>query len=196
MSRTPEPSSVREINGLEPSTAPSQAAAEATAIYSLGLVGSTGVKILLPAFYARGNSKIPLVSSIWAMGTNAGLNLAGFLWLADSHLRFWGLALASGVGSLVNLIWLLVHLHKVKVTLHWGFLAKEGLKIFFATAVMGLAAWFVGWSLAQHPIIWPRLTNFLCPVLIGGAVYYGLSRWMKMNGLEWILGRRRREPQQ
>ena len=174
----------------------SQAAAEATAIYSLGLVGSTGVKILLPAFYARGNSKIPLVSSLWAMGANAGLNLAGFLWLADSHLRFWGLALASGVGSLVNLIWLLVHLHKVKVTLHWGFLAKEGLRIIFATFIMADVAIGISDLLKSYPIFLPRLTNFLCPVLGGGFVYYGMSRLLKLNGLEWIMGRRRREPQQ
>ena len=166
----------------------SQAAGEATALYALGLVGSSGVKILLPAFYARGNSKIPLVSSLYAMGTNAGLNLAGFLFLEDSHLRFWGLALASAVGSLVNLAWLLTHLKKVQVSLEWGFLGSEGLKIILASAFMGLSAWGIREWLALNPMIWPRLTNFLCPVLAGGLVYYLLARWMKMNGLIWVLG--------
>lgn len=168
----------------------SQASAEATAIYALGLLGSTGVKILLPAFYARGNSKIPLVSSLWAMGTNAGLNLAGFLFVADLRTRFWGLALATGVGAMVNLVWLLTHLDKVKVTLHWGFLGRETVKILFATVVMGVAAWALREWLVQHPVFWPRLTNFLGPVLVGGGLYYALARWMKLNGLEWVLGRR------
>ncbi len=169
----------------------SQASAEATAIYALGLVGSTGVKILLPAFYAKGNSKIPVVSSLWAMGSNAGLNLAGFLFVADSHMRFWGLALASGVGSLVNLIWLLTHLKKVKVTLHWAFLWSESIKIIFATAIMGIVAWMIRELLIQNPLYWPRVTNFLFPVLAGGVVYYLLARWMKMSGLVWVTGRRK-----
>jgi putative peptidoglycan lipid II flippase len=173
-----------------------QATAEATAIYALGLVGYTGVKVLQSAFYARKNSKIPVASSLCGMGINVGLNLMVFLFIADLHWRFWGLVLASAVGSTVNFIWLLTHLRKIKVALHWAFLAGESVKVLLCTAVMGLAAWFVAWSLVQHPIIWPRLTNFLCPVLIGGAIYYLLARWMKMNGLEWILGRRRREPQQ
>jgi putative peptidoglycan lipid II flippase len=172
----------------------SQAAAEATAIYSLGLVGSTGVKILLPAFYARGNSKIPLYSSLWAMGVNAGLNLVGFLLVSDSHTRFWGLALASVMGSLVNLVWLLTHLNRVKVSLQWGFLGREGLKILLASTVMGLIAFGVNLYLENSPCIWPRVTNFLFPVLAGGFVYYLLARWMKMSGLVWVLGRRNREP--
>ncbi len=173
----------------------SQAAAEATAIYSLGLIGSTGVKILLPAFYARGNAKIPLASSVCAMGVNAGLNLAGFLLLEDSHYRFWGLALASVMGSLVNLIWLLAHLKRVKVSLHWGFLGRESLKIILASSVMGLMAWGISGNLEEHPIFLPRLTNFLCPVLAGGLVYYLLARWMKMKGLDWVMGKRRIEPE-
>jgi len=172
----------------------SQAAAEATAIYSLGLIGSTGVKILLPAFYARGDSKIPLVSSCWAMGVNAALNLAGFVLLENSHYRFWGLAFASVMGSLVNLVWLLTHLKRVKVSLHWVFLGGECLKISLASTLMGLMALAISGYLNVHPIFLPRLTNFLCPVLAGGLIYYLLARWMKMKGLEWVMGRRRVEP--
>jgi putative peptidoglycan lipid II flippase len=170
-----------------------QATAEATALYALGLVGYTGVKILLPAFYARKNSKIPLVSSLCAMGANAGLNLAGFLFFEDSHLRFWGLALASGLGSFVNLVWLLTHLKKVEVSLHWGFLGKELLKILCASCVMGIAAWGLGQWLSTHPALFPRLTDFLVPVLAGGLIYYLMARWMRMSGLAWVLGKGRRE---
>ncbi len=168
----------------------SQAAAEATAIYSLGLVGSTGVKILLPAFYARGNSKIPLFSSLCAMITNAGLNFAGFLFIADSHMRFWGLALASGVGAMVNLVWLLSSLGKIGVQLHWGFLTKEAFKTIVASIVMGFLVWILLIKVQSFNLPWARLWNFTIPVLFGIAIYYFLTKAMRHKGLVWILGSR------
>lgn len=58
---------------------------------------------------------------------------------------------------------------------------------------MGLAAWGVNEWLESHTILFPRLMNFLSPVIIGGGIYYLLARWMKMSGLSWVLGKGRRE---
>ncbi len=170
-----------------------QITAEATALYALGLVGYTGVKVLQSAFYARKNSKIPVASSLCGMGINVGLNLMGYLFITELHTRFWLLVLASAIGSTMNLLWLLTHLKKVEVSLHWTFLGREGIKILFGSALMGLAAWGVNEWLESHTILFPRLMNFLSPVIIGGGIYYLLARWMKMSGLSWVLGKGRRE---
>lgn len=166
-----------------------QAAAEATALYALGLVGYAGVKILLPAYYARRNARKPLFTSIIAMSANLGLNLSAFLFVADSHLRFWGLVLASSLGSVINLVLLLSGLEKQGVHLLWKFLVSEFGKISLASVIMGLASWgTLQGCLALH-LPAGRLFNFLLPVMIGVLVYYGMAKAIKLNGLNWVLGR-------
>ena len=166
-----------------------QMAAEATALYALGLVGYTGVKILLPAYYARRNARKPLATSLAAITANAGLNLSAFFFFDDSHIRFWGLALASVLGSLVNLSLLLWGIDKIGVELDWGFLRAQAGKILFASALMGLTAWATLQGIQNLHLPFLRLFNFLVPVVLGGMVYLGLARAMKLHGLDWVLGR-------
>ena len=168
-----------------------QAAAEATALYALGLVAYTGVKILLPAYYARKNVRRPLVASLAAMGANAGLNLAAFLFVTDSHARFWGLALASGLGALVNLCWLMTGLSGIGVGLRWGFLSRETGKTLLATLAMGAAAWGTLWGVQTLQLPGARLFDLVLPVVVGGGVYFYLSKALGLAGLDWILSGRK-----
>ncbi len=166
-----------------------QAAAEATMLYALGLVGYTGVKILLPAYYARREARKPLFVSLVSMGANIGLNLTAFLCVPDSHARFWGLALASSLGSLINLVLLLRGLKKLKVELHWEFLLKETSKIILAVSAMSLATWASLQGLETLSLPGARLFNFLIPVLLGGIVYLGCAKFLKLSGFDWVLRR-------
>lgn len=166
-----------------------QAAAQATALYALGLVGYTGVKILLPAYYARRNSTKPLVTSVIAMAANVGLNLTAFLSVQDSRLRFWGLALAAALGSLLNLALLLAGIDRIGVRLHWRFLFRESRKIALATLFMGLATWGTLKGVQALNLPAGRLFQFLLPVLAGVLVYLGLAKGMALTGLNWVLGR-------
>jgi putative peptidoglycan lipid II flippase len=50
--------------------ADTEATAAALLLYSFGLVGYTGVKVLAPAFYALGRPRVPLVASVSAVATN------------------------------------------------------------------------------------------------------------------------------
>jgi putative peptidoglycan lipid II flippase len=170
-----------------------QATAEATMLYALGLVGYTGVKILLPAYYARRNARKPLVTSLVAMGANAGLNLAAFLFVADSHHRFWGLALASALGSLVNLVLLLWGLGKIQVQLQWEYLGKESAKILLASLAMGLVTWGVLLGIQNLGLPAARFFDFILPVLAGAAVYFSLARLLGLTSLDWILSRGKTE---
>jgi putative peptidoglycan lipid II flippase len=163
-----------------------QAAAEATVLYALGLVGYSGVKILLPAYYARRNAHQPLISSIIAMVMNAGLNLATFKFFSDSHLRFWGLALASSLGSFINLFLLLAGLDQLGVRLLWGFLAKEGGKILLASLMMAFASWGALRGIQYLDLPVSRFFNFIFPVAVGVLVYFYLAKSMGLAGLDWV----------
>jgi len=164
-----------------------QAAAEATILYALGLVGSSGVKILLPAYYARREARKPLRIALIAMAANVGLNLVAFLFLADSHSRFWGLALASSLGSLINLVLLLRGLDELEVHLQWDFLRKEAAKILLAVSAMGLVTWGTLQCVQSLSLAGARLFNFLIPVLVGAGVYFWLAKLLGLSGLDWVL---------
>lgn len=163
--------------------------AEATALYAVGLLGAAGVKIILPAYFATRNARWTLMTSIVSILVNLGLNGAAFHFVADSHVRFWGLALAPGIAALINLILLLLGLGKIRVRLLWGLLAKETGKITFASLVMGLSSWAALQGVESLQLPLARLFNFLIPVSVGALIYFGLAKALRMTGLNWVLGR-------
>jgi putative peptidoglycan lipid II flippase len=167
------------------------AAAQATALYALGLVGYTGVKILLPAYYAKRKARQALNASMVAMVVNAGLNLTAFLYVTDPDIRFWGLALASGLGAMVNLGLLLVGLPDIGVHLSWRFLVAEKIKILLGTACMGLGAWGTLRGLQGLVLPLDRLFHFALPVAVGALIYLVTARMMSMAGWEWVRGARK-----
>jgi putative peptidoglycan lipid II flippase len=71
--------------------------AAALALYSLGLVAYTGVKVLAPGFYALGMARVPLAASVSAVATNLVVN--GLLY---GSLGFRAVALGTSLGSIVN----------------------------------------------------------------------------------------------
>ncbi len=166
-----------------------QAAAEATALYALGLVGYTGVKILLPAYYARRNARKPLATSLAAIAANVGLNLLAFLYVDDSRIRFWGLVLGSVLGSFINLSLLLIGIEKIDIHLDWKFLRMEAGKVLMASIVMGLATWAALRGIQGLHLPGSRLLDFILPVILGGLVYLGLAKAMALHGLDWVWGR-------
>jgi putative peptidoglycan lipid II flippase len=81
------------------------ATAAALAWYAPGLIGYSAVKLLSPAFYAMGNSAIPVFASAASVAANIGLNLV--LVRTMGHR---GLAFGTAAAALLNagiLLWLL-----------------------------------------------------------------------------------------
>jgi putative peptidoglycan lipid II flippase len=73
------------------------ATAAALACYAPGLLGYSAVKLMAPAFYAFGSSRVPVMASAASIGVNLLLNL----WLLGI-LGHRGLALGTAVAALVN----------------------------------------------------------------------------------------------
>ena len=121
------------------------------------------------------------------MASNVGLNLTAFLCVADSHTRFWGLALASSLGSLINLVLLLRGLEKLDVHLQWNFLGKEAAKIFLAVFAMGWVTWGALQGAQSLSLPGARLLDFFIPVAAGAGVYFWMAKLLGLSGLEWVL---------
>lgn len=54
----------------------SKATAQVLMVYALGLTAYSSVKVLVPAFYAMGDTRVPVISSTLSVGLTLALNLA------------------------------------------------------------------------------------------------------------------------
>jgi putative peptidoglycan lipid II flippase len=137
------------------------------------------VKILAPGFYARQDIRTPVKIAVVVLVATQLMNLAFVPRLGHA-----GLALAIGLGALVNSTWLLVGLRRrglYRPAPGWGaFLAR----VAFATAVLAVALWFadrhIDWiGLQRH---WGQRAGLLAAVLGGVALlYFGTLRATGLN---------------
>jgi putative peptidoglycan lipid II flippase len=113
------------------------ATAAALVCYSPGLIGYSAVKLASPAFYALGNSRVPVIAS----GVSVAFNLAANLVLVRT-MGHRGLALGTAGAALLNAGVLLALLRARLGGLEGGRLLTATLKISAASLVMALAAWY------------------------------------------------------
>lgn len=146
--------------------------------YSMGLLSFTMVKVLLPAYYARQDSRTPFRTAVVAVGANLFFNLiitvpwARAGWIAPHA----GLALSTSLASFVN-AWQLYHgLRKAGVYTPTAGWAKLFLRVMAANLAMGGMLLFCTGSLdlwlsrsAGHRIEWLALW-----LVAAVAVYFGV----------------------
>ena len=138
----------------------------------MGLPAYVLVKVLVPNFYARSDTRTP----VWA----AFISLAVFTALNFAVVRDYGvvgIAFASVIGAWINVAYLYVVL--VKRGYYRAPLALVGriARQLVAAAVMGLALWFArdlltGWYAAG---LFARAGALLALVACSAAVYFGIA---------------------
>ena len=145
--------------------------AAALRAFAIGLVPLILVKVAVPGFFSRQDSKTPLRFAVAATVVNVAISLATFWWLG--HV---GLALATSVAGIVNAGLLLGALIVGRHYRPGRRLARTTLVALFGTAAMG-AALVLGlpddasWSEADH---WLRI-GWLGLAVVGGLVVYALA---------------------
>jgi putative peptidoglycan lipid II flippase len=110
------------------------AAAGALKYYAVGLLGYSVVRIASPAFYALGQSRVPVTVSFIAVLANAALNYG-----LVQVMGYRGLALGTSIAALLNATLLIVMLRRRLGGIEGGAIAGGLAKIAVATALMGLA---------------------------------------------------------
>jgi putative peptidoglycan lipid II flippase len=113
------------------------ATAAALAFYAPGLIGYSAVKLISPAFYAMGSSRIPVIASAASVATNIALNL-----LLVRSLGHRGLALGTAAAALLNAAILVSSLRARLGGLEGPRLLNTTLKISAASAAMAFAAYY------------------------------------------------------
>lgn len=148
--------------------------------YGVGLLGLVAIKVLAPGFYARQDIRTPVKIAIVVLVLTQLLNL-----LLVPHFAHAGLALAIGLGALVNASWLLVGLLRRGAFVPlpgWGRLL---LQVGVASAVMAAGLWWVeqsfDWVNADGRR-WARV-GWVAASVVGAVVVY-LSL-LRVLGVSW-----------
>jgi putative peptidoglycan lipid II flippase len=109
--------------------------------YGAGLLGLIAIKVLAPGFYARQDIRTPVKIAIGVLVLTQALNLVLVPLLAQA-----GLALAIGIGAMVNALFLLVGLIRRGAYTPSPGWWRFGLQVAMAS---GLLAVFLVWSAAR-----------------------------------------------
>lgn len=145
----------------------------ALAAYAPGLLFVGISRIVVPAFYARKDTRTPVLISFWTLLVNVGLGL--LLMRPFGHT---GLALALTLASVINSLMLLWALRGKMGPLGLKAVGSAMVKILFATIFMGVAVWYLlgfgPWREAGQE--WLKAGVLGTAILVGVAIYGGGCR--------------------
>ncbi|AQS41173.1 MAG: MurJ-like protein [Candidatus Tokpelaia hoelldobleri] len=143
------------------------------AVYGLGLPAFVLIKAFIPGFFAREDTRTPMIFAAFSVVTNITLALTLF-----PYLHVIGIAIAEITAGWVNAVLLFATLI---LRGHWRRgqqLRKSAASFIFSAFVMGLAIWFAkGWLAAQLDPAAPFMVRALALVLLvisAAAVYFSM----------------------
>jgi putative peptidoglycan lipid II flippase len=168
-------------------------AAGALTAFAVGVPAFVLVKALLPGFYAREDTRTPLIAAIAAIAINVVLNIA---FLLGTQLEHVGIALATSLSGWLNAIVLGWLLYARRQLARDARLRRNAPRIVLATAAMGIALWLAtDWlavPLHQGTAVGGVTLAGLC--LLGGLVYAGVGEALGVVRLAELRGLLRRQP--
>ena len=144
-------------------------ASQSLAAFSFGLVGFVMVKILAPGFYAKQDTRTPVVVGALAMGVNALVALV-LVW----NLKHVGLAMATTIAGLFNAVMLLSYLIKSNDVNLDSDIIKFSVKVMIATVLMSLLL-----------IIGPKVDAEWIDFSLGERIYR-LSFWIISSTIVYV----------
>jgi putative peptidoglycan lipid II flippase len=163
--------------------------ARALSGYAIGLAAYAAIKVVAPAFYALGRTRVPLIGSVTAVAANLVWNLLTFR--RFGHV---GLAVGTSIAALVNFFVLaFAFQHQVR-----GLLSRElllpVLRILAASAVMAAVVWLVS---SRMELLTGRSVSMFAvqafvPIAAGIAVYFGAARVLGVEEARTLVRRFRR----
>ncbi|MBI1851856.1 MAG: murein biosynthesis integral membrane protein MurJ [Planctomycetes bacterium] len=168
--------------------------ATALLLYSLGLFTYSAVKIVVPTYYALGDTWTP----VWTSATTIAMKIAlNFVLIAPVFgLTFQGLALATSVAAALNFSLLIARLHRRLGPAPAGTTTAIA-RIAAAAALMGVACAAIDVALEA---LWPatafaaRSLKLFAAIGAGVALYVAIARALRVSELTEmmeILQRRR-----
>lgn len=167
----------------------------ALAAYAVGLAGYALVKLLVPTFYALGETWYPVRVAAFVVAVKIGLNFLlayGLPTLGVPGLGFQGLALATGIAAWINALLLLRALRGRAGPGVGEGLGRCALRVALVSAPMGLAVWLAHGALLgllPEGRAWAETLALGLVVLLGLALTLGGHLAAGVEEARELLGR-------
>ena len=152
--------------------------------YAAGLLGHSIMEVLTRAFYARQDTKTPVIIGTIAMTLNVIFSIAFSRWFASIGLMpHGGLALANSLATALEAIVLFIVMRKRLKGIEGGHILRGAIPSLIAATVMTLALFGL---LAYGKILGVWL---LVPagVILGGMAYFGILFALRVPELSYML---------
>jgi putative peptidoglycan lipid II flippase len=154
--------------------------------YAIGLTGYAALKIVVPAFYALGDSRLPMLISLASIVINFG---TAIVLTKVYNLGVAGLALSTSAVALFGFLVLFDLLRRRIGGVYGRTLAAQFGKICAASLAMAVAIAFsthmveswMGVSRMAH------LADLLVSIPLGAGVYYAASRALRVSDMDMTL---------
>jgi len=157
--------------------------ARALLCYSIGLWAIAGVRTIVPAFYALQDTWTPLKIGLVCLGANVILNS-----ILVFPLKHAGLALATSLSAMLNLILLSRKLSPKLEGIDMRGLIKSLLRIFASSIPMGVVSYFIcsfgDWTTSGQGI--QKALLLVAGIVAGLSAYLASSYWMKNEELMFL----------
>jgi putative peptidoglycan lipid II flippase len=169
--------------------------------YAVGLAGYAALKVLTPAFYAVGDARTPMLVSLASIAINYAVayTVTRTGWLGHA-----GLALAASAVAIFGFLAQFLILQRRIGGMHGRRLFRSVAQIFVASAAMGMLVGVSSMLVRRGLGIsrTARLADLAISIPVGVAVFYGVSRALRVDELEmagrsllaplreWFSGRR------
>lgn len=143
------------------------------ALYAIGLSGYSATKILVPAFYALGDPRTPMIVSLLSIATNFVMN-----WSLVGILHERGLALSTSTVAILNFALLYTTMRKRLERIEGRRTVLTAGKVIAASAVMGVGCWGVYGAIRSAgdfgigSEVLARLATVVVTVSAGAALFY------------------------
>lgn len=146
-------------------------AALALTLYAVGLVAFAGVKVTVSAFYSLQDTSTPTRVAAWCMALNVALNL-----LLMGPLQHGGLALATSIASMANILALLWLLRKRLGSIDGYNIARSGAVMLTASVIMGGAVFgYTAQFYRYSDVLTTKAFHLFSAIGIGILVYMGFT---------------------
>jgi putative peptidoglycan lipid II flippase len=160
--------------------------AEALTFYAFGLFAYSAVKVMVPVFYAMGNTKFPVIGSFIAVGANIII-----ITLTIDSFQHKAIALSTSCTMTLNFLFLGIILYRKLNGFSLAPLFQSTGKIIVASGVMSTAVWGLKILLNSWltGAVLQQLTGIFLIIATGGMLYYVTLYALKLPELTIIAGK-------
>jgi len=158
--------------------------ADALLYYSVGLWAFSGVRILVSTFYALQDTKTPVKIAVVSVAANILFSI-----MLMSPLKHGGLALATSLSSMLNLILLIWALRLKLGSIRWKRIFPSVCKTVICSGIMGIVVWFVSFMIipSGDKSLTILFTGVAVSIMAGIILYCISAFFMKSPELNTVL---------